>query len=66
MKFEHRFVNGLGGDAEPQVMDMVHKSGMPLEFWERFPEWKYPPFAHYFLGVYLRMKSWGAEYEDNK
>lgn len=66
MKFEHRFVNGLGCNAELRVMEMVRESGLPLEFWETFPEWKHPPFAHYFLGVYLRMKSWGINCEDNK
>lgn len=65
-KFEHRFTDGVGGDAELRVMGMVEQSGLPLEFWEKFPEWKHPPFANYFLGVYLRMKSWGAEYENNK
>ena len=55
------FVDGLGNDATVSVMSMVKDSGLPLEFWEKFPEWKNPRFAHYFLGVYLRMKRWNNE-----
>lgn len=57
LRFE--FEDGMGRDAKLRVMEMVKDSGLPIEFWERFPEWRQPRFAYYFLGVYLRIKEWG-------
>ena len=54
----YRFQDGMGNDAETRVMAMVKDSGLPLSFWEKFPEWEKPKFAYYFLGVYLRVKGW--------